>query len=146
MGTKGPPIWVPDGIKINAASYQDILKSQVRPWIDAHFAPGTWLWQQDGATAHTASSTQKMLREEGWCFWDNSMWPPSSLDWAVLDYAIWDYIAGLAGKESAPIVSVMKERVEAAWEGMSADFIKKVTGRFRSSLEAVVAKEGGRIE
>ncbi len=40
-GKKGPPIWVPEGVKINAHRYQDILREQVQPWIDENYAPGT---------------------------------------------------------------------------------------------------------
>ncbi len=54
-GNIGPPIWVPVGVKVNAAAYQDLLRQQVRPWIDAHYTPGTWVllslttWQRNGA-------------------------------------------------------------------------------------------------
>ncbi len=145
-GKKGPPIWVPAGVKINADVYQDILRHQVRPWIDANFEPGRWVWQQDGATSHTARSTQKMLEEEGWLFLDKSMWPPSSPDCAVLDFAIWDHISGVACRDRAPNVAILKERVNAAWDAMDPSFIRRSCRRFRSRLERVVAARGGRIE
>ncbi len=145
-GKKGPPIWVPAGVKINAPVYQDILRTQVKPWIDANFAPGSWLWQQDGATAHTAKSTQKMLEREGWRFWDKATWPPSSPDCAVLDFAIWDHINGVACRDRAANVEELKTKVNAAWVAMDPAFIRRSCARFRSRLERVVAAEGGRIE
>jgi len=145
-GLVGPSIWVPSGVKVNAAAYQDILSQQVKPWIDANFAPGTWVFQQDGAAAHTANKTQKYLDNNGWCFWRKDEWPPSSPDCAVLDYAIWDAIASVACRDTAPNVATMKERVDEAWCNMSANFVKKSCRAFRPRLEAVVASKGGRIE
>ncbi len=61
-GKVGPPIFVEPGIKINAPVYQEILRREVKPWIDANYPPpGSFLFQQDGATAHTAATTQAVL-------------------------------------------------------------------------------------
>ena len=40
----------------------------------------------------------------------------------------------------------MKEKVDAAWRQLDADFVRRVCRGFRRRLEAVVAAEGGRIE
>ena len=87
-----------------------------------------------------------MLKEEGRRFWDKATWPPSSPDCTVLDYAIWDHISGVACKEAAPSIDVLKQRVNAAWNAMIPAFVRKCFSGFRRRLEAVIAADGGRIE
>ncbi len=96
--------------------------------------------------AHTANSTQKMLVEEGWSFGGKDEWPPSSPGFAPLDYAIRNHVAGVACRDTAPTVDVMKGRVEDAWRNMDANCVKRSTGAFRRRLEALISTEEGRIE
>ena len=142
----GPPIWVPDGIKINVTVCWAILEEQVRPWIDTKYAPGTWVWQQDGASAHTAKVTQKWLVNQGWSVWHKDEWLPSSPHLAPSDYAIWDKIASMACMDTAPDVGTMKEKVNAAWHQLDADFMCRVCHGFRRRLESVLAVKGGWME
>ena len=41
----------------------------------------SYIFIQDGVTAHTAKYTQDSLREEGPFFWDKNNWPPNSPDY-----------------------------------------------------------------
>ncbi len=123
-GKMRPIIRVPTGIKVNATVYQDLLKQQVHPWIDANYTPGTWVWQQDATTAHTVRSTQ-MLGEEGQDYQSKTEWPPSSPDCASLDYSMWDHVVSVACRDTAPNVATLKEHVNVAWENMDAKFIHR---------------------
>ncbi len=145
-GKVAPPIWVPPGIKINSDAYVELLCRKIKPWIDATYAPGTWVFQQDGAPAHTSKKTQDYLRQEGWCFWAKEEWPPHSPDLAPLDYSIWDRISGIACKDSAPSIQALKRRVNAAWRNLDASYVRRVCRSFRRRLELVIGAEGGRIE
>ncbi len=40
----------------------------------------------------------------------------------------------------------LKEHINVAWAAMTPCFFKRVTGRFQSRLECVVAARGGRIK
>ncbi len=142
---KGRATRVPNGIKVNAIAPGPAAAAGA-PWIDANYTPGTWVCQQDGTTAHKARSTQKMLGEEGWDYWIKTEWPPSSPDTTPSDYGIWDHMASVACRDTAPNMVTLKECMNVAWENMDAKFIKKVTKRFRSRLEAMVAANSGRIK
>jgi hypothetical protein len=145
-GDIGPTIWVEPGVKINADAYLDLLKEKVKPWIDATFEPGTWVWQQDGAPAHTCKRVQDYLRNDGWTFWTKEEWPPSSPDLSPLDFSIWDHIKSESCRDPAPNLETMRWRVEDAWCAMDRSYVKKVCSRFRGRLEQVIAADGGRIE
>ncbi len=141
-----PPVWVEKGIKIDADAYVNILRRKIKPWLDANFKPTTFLWQQDGATAHTAATMQKFLCKFGWDFWAKSEWPPSSPDCAPLDYSIWDRVAGVACREDAPNIHTLKHWVNKAWRDLGADYVRRVCRGFRRRLEVVINAEGGCIE
>ncbi len=78
-GAKMDPIWFGRKERVNAAKYVAVLKEKIKPWLEANFPDGNYVWQQDGAPCHTVNVTQK------WCqdninFWNKHFWPPSSPD------------------------------------------------------------------
>ncbi len=146
-GRVGPPIFVEAGVKIDSLVYQDILRREVKPWVEANFAPGSFIFQQDGAPAHTAASTQAMIMEElGWRMWGKEQWPPSSPDLNPLDYGLWDKVAQIACATPAPNVHVLRDRVAQAWTALEAAEVRHICRGFRRRLAAVVTAEGGHID
>ena len=146
-GRVAPPIFVEPGLKIDALAYQEILRRDLKPWVDANFAPGTFIFQQDGATAHTAASTQAMIEQElGWRFWRKDQWPPSSPDLNPLDYGVWDSVAQIACAKAAPNIDTLRERVAQAWAAQDPAQVRRTCRGFRRRLEAVVAAHGGYID
>ncbi len=146
-GKVGPPIFVDPGVKIDAVVYQELLRSHVKPWVDAHYPPGSFIFQQDGATSHTAASTQAMIKEElGWRYWTKEMWPPSSPDLNPLDYGVWDRVARIACATPAPNIHVLRDRVSQAWEALEPSEVVTICRGFRRRLEAVITAEGGHID
>ena len=87
---KTPLVFVPQGTKINAKIYQDlILEKSVRA-IGSTFMKGKkWIFQQDGAPAHTAKSTREWLSANVPTFLGPEEWPPSSPDLNPCDYYLW---------------------------------------------------------
>ncbi len=145
-GLVAPPIFIKPGLKVDAVAYQEILRQELKPWVDAHFAPGTFVYQHDGAPAHTAASTQTFLEELGWRFWRKTEWPPSSPDLAPLDYGIWNNVERKACAEAAPSIPVLREQVAQAWTAQDPAEVRKVCRGFRRRLEACIAAQGGYIE
>ncbi len=88
-GKKCPIIFVPDGHKVTADSYQALLHRHVMPWLSAKYPEGNYVFQQDGAPAHTANSTQTFLAKNMEAHWSKVVWPPYSPDLNPLDYGIW---------------------------------------------------------
>ncbi len=88
-GKKCPIIFVPDGEKVTADSYQVLLHRHVIPWLSATYSEGSYVFQQDGAPAHTANSTQQFIESNMAANWSKTVWPPYSADLNPLDYGIW---------------------------------------------------------
>ncbi len=59
-----PPYWFLKGLKIGAKEYLDIMKTVVKPWLDATYPDGNYCWQQDSALGHKAIVTQKWCKEK----------------------------------------------------------------------------------
>ena len=93
-GEKSPPIWFPQGFRLNADSYIEALDRTLVPWMRrvaaAHGGarPAPILFQQDGAPAHTARSTVQFLESKGIAFIRPNEWPPNSPDLNPLDYCL----------------------------------------------------------
>ena len=67
-----PPVWFPAGYRLVAKDYVKSLEKMVVPWIMSVMSkyPGrTYVFQQDGAPAHTATITQKYLGKAMASFW-----------------------------------------------------------------------------
>ena len=87
-GKKTPLIVIPQGVKVDSDVYIDLLKRRVVPWIKKQKWDIGYVFQQDGAPAHTSNKTQDWLRDNEIAFWDKKMWPPSSPDANPMDYSI----------------------------------------------------------
>lgn len=145
-GKRMPPYWFPKGLRITAAVYLDVMETVVKPWIEANYPQGNYLWQQDSAPAHKAKVTQKWCEEHLARFWKWEMWPPSSPDLNPLDYGIWGYVEGKACATSHPSVANLKAAVEREWATMPDDYIVKTCKAFKPRLRAMLAVDGGHLE
>ncbi len=75
----------PEGLKVNAALHQRLLKKNALPWVVSNYSNKVVVFQQDGAPPRTAKSTQAVLAQPI-SFWDKSLGAPSSLDLNPLDF------------------------------------------------------------
>lgn len=145
-GKKMPPVFIPSGVRINTEAYLKILSAEVKPWVEANYPEGNYVFQQDGAPAHTAKKTQKWLDENLADYWRKEMWPPQSPDLSPLDYSIWATVEESACKKSHPSVKALQNSIARAWAKMTSAYIQRTCRAFRKRLEAVVADMGGHIE
>ena len=145
-GQKCPPIFVGENEKINAEAYQGLLRAHVLPWLADTYPSGNYCWTQDGAPAHTARTTQRLLGEEMSEFWGSEFWPPSAPELNPLDYSIWSYLQEKACNKTHSSVTALKRSILAAWDSMSDEYIRKVCSTFRRRVQAVVDADGGFIE
>jgi transposase len=145
-GQKCPAIFVPEGVKVNSDAYIELLKSKVVPWLKKTYPKGNYVWQQDGAPAHTSKKTQAWLAENMSMFWDKTIWPPSSPDLNPLDFSVWSVIEAKACKVPHSSVAALKDSIAKAWRYMSKDYLKRTCAQFRARIEKVIEMEGGLFE
>ena len=99
-------VWI-DG-NLNAEEYQKILKGHLAPYMNQDY-----IFQQDGAPAHTAASTLSLLRKNNIRLLP---WPSCSCDlspienlWGILTRAVYH------GKGPYTSFDALKKAVEKAW-------------------------------
>ena len=76
--------------KVNSESYKNLLEIGLLPHCHRLYPNGDWVFQQDGAPAHTSKTTQEYLDGATPDFIQRDEWPPQSIDCNVMDYAVWD--------------------------------------------------------
>ena len=73
---KGTLRFAPSGTKINSVEYIEIVENTYLPdCIELYGKPPTCLFQQDGASSHTANVTQGYLASKFHKFWRKGDWP-----------------------------------------------------------------------
>ena len=138
-GKKCPPIFIPANERI----YLDILETKVVPWLLDNYPEFNFVWQQDGAPAHTANIVQRYLNDRPFQHWPKNFWPPSSPDLNPLDYSIWARMKDDVQGVSHPNIDALKAKIAEKWAAMEEDYIRRVCGSFRRRIEATIAADGG---
>ncbi|QQP42134.1 Transposable element tcb1 transposase [Caligus rogercresseyi] len=77
------------GQNVNKEVYLDVMQTVVKPWMTQIAAGRPYLYQQDGAPAHTSNLVQNWCLENLDMFWSKEFWPPSSPDLNPCDYYLW---------------------------------------------------------
>ena len=54
-------IFFPQGLKITAKVYIEVLETHVLPWLKRTYPQGNYIFQQDSAPAHKAKITHKFM-------------------------------------------------------------------------------------
>jgi len=145
-GKRMPPIFFAKDEKCNAEVYYKLLRYKVLPWLKRNFPAGNYVFQQDGAPAHTAGKVQKFLSNSFADFWPADLWPPSSPDLNPLDYFWWSVIEKEVNSTPHRNVDSLKAKIVEVWDNYPANTIIKACKSFRHRLEAVVAANGSYIE
>jgi len=145
-GKTCPPIFIPTGLKVNTEAYIGLLERHLVPWLCQNYLDGNYVFQQDGAPAHTSKRTQVWLVTTLSGFWAKDVWPPSSPDLNPLDYSVWGVLKAKACKTSHPSVEALKVSIAKTWRTLSKAYIIKTCKSFRTRLEKGVEVEGGLFE
>lgn len=146
-GGKGRLHFVPDKTKINAGYYSsDLLPLLLQ---DCHnLLQHDFVFQQDGAPAHTAQQTQEWIATNAPDFIKKDEWPPNSPDLNPLDYCVWGVMVA-AYEKHRPKPSTkaeLKVVLQTIWDSLSQETINKAITAFRKRLRACIKADGGHFE
>ena len=112
-GENMPPVWFRGGYMLTGADYRDIMTTKVLPWIRKIVKDGDYVFQRDGAPAHTSKVVQDWMSSK-MTFWPKDFWPPQLPDLNPLDYSMWTHIESKACKDrhnNTGIESICKPRL-----------------------------------
>ena len=144
--TKGRLHFVAEKAKINAAYYvQELLPKLIE---DCQHLPRNFIFQQDGAPAHSAKLAQDWLKEHTPDFITKSEWPPNSPDLNPLDYHVWGAMLQKyqAYTPKPKNKTELKAVLQEIWRDLPQEPIKKAVLAFRRRLKACIEAEGGHFE
>jgi len=141
-----PPFFFQKGERVNAACYINVLRTVVEPWMRQVAAGRHFVFQQDGAPAHTANTTQDWLLTHLPEFWPKEIWPPNSPDLNPLDYYVWGVCERDVNKHPHNNVDSVKAKITEVMQGMGRQEIVKACKRFRARIEAVIDNDGDFFE
>lgn len=141
-----PPHFFEKGQTITKEVYLRVLQAVVKPWMVTVASGRPYVFQQDGAPAHTSHLVQNWLSDNLDMFWSKEFWPPNSPDLNPLDYYVWSVVERVTNKTRHPNVASLRAAIEAAFRNMDSAVLTRACERFRPRMEAVIAAEGGYIE
>lgn len=144
-GEMSPPIFFPIGYRLTAAKYIEVLSSTIIPWMVRVAGDRAFVFQQDGAPAHTAKATQDFLKTTV-PFWPKNFWPPSSPDINPLDYGIWWQIEKKACATRSKNIENLKASITREWNALSPNFIHATCTAFRGHLTKIIEGKGNLLK
>jgi AraC-like DNA-binding protein len=147
FGGKSRLHFVDDKAKVDATYYVGRLLPELTADCK-RLLPAGFIFQQDGAPAHTARLAQDWLRVNCPGFIEKDQWPPNSPDLNPLDYHVWgamlDKYHKLQPKPNT--IRDLKIALELIWEGLAQGPINKAIKSFTKRLRTCVDTDGGHIE
>ena len=85
--------FIEPGVKVNGQYYRDTLLAQMIPEMNKLSNHGHYIFQQDGARAHTAKDTIAYLESHVPDIIPPDMWSPNSPYLNPVDYGIWESLS-----------------------------------------------------
>ena len=146
-GGKGRLHFVDDKAKINADYYVNNLLSKLIEDCQT-LKPNNFIFQQDGAPAHTSHLAQDWLERNTPDFITSVQWPPNSPDLNPLDFHVWgamlhkyqEYLPKPKNKDE------LKSVLESIWGELPQQSIDKAILSFKDRVQACIASYGGHFE
>jgi inhibitor of nuclear factor kappa-B kinase subunit alpha len=146
-GGKGSLHFVDDKAKINADYYTKTLLPKLIEDCN-NLMPTDFIFQQDGAPAHTSHLAQDWLGQHTPDFIKKDDWPPNSPDLNPLDYHVWGAMLEQyqAHTPKPKNKAELKTVIQAIWDDFPQESIDRAILSFRSRLLACTKAEGGHFE
>ena len=144
---KGRLHFVPDKVKVNTECYVNRLLPDLLQ--DCHDLLGEdFVFQQDGAPAHTANRTQNFLEQNCPDFIKKDDWPPNSPDINPLDFYVWGIMLDRYEKQlpKPQNIAELKTVLQNIWASLPQDQINKSILSVKKRLSACVGANGGHFE
>jgi len=118
FGGKERSHFIPDKTKVNAKLYVDTLLPELAQDFRS-VLPSGFIFQQDGAPAHTAKLAQDWTAANCSEFIGKDEWPPNSPDLNPLDYHVWGAMLECYKSFQFSRRILMSSRKFSSWYGTS---------------------------
>lgn len=123
---------------INATKYQEILEKNLLPSATKLYRDVPFIFQQDGASCHTAKTTKK------W-FGDHDIqvlaWPSSSPDLNVIE-TLWHHMKRALRNSPQRTIPALKAKIQEIWNSFTPEYCKSLVETMSKRIKAVIAAKG----
>jgi transposase len=144
---KTPLVFLRRPETMNAATYQKrVLEDTVLPWAQQHFNGEDWIFQQDGAPAHTTRSVQTWCENHFPTFIDKESWPPVSPDLNPMDFSVWGLLEAKVGGVRYKNLDDLEQALQKAWDDIDVEYLRPTVLSVMTRLSRCVAAKGGLFE
>ena len=146
-GGKGRLHFIPDKAKVNAKLYVETLLPRLIKDCES-VLPSGFIFQQDGAPAHTAKLAQDFIATNCSEFIGKDEWPPNSPDLNPLDYHVWGAMLERykTFHPKPKNIDELKNVLQVIWDQLPQVSINKAIVSFTKRLRACLKAEGGHFE
>lgn len=119
---------------VNAGKYQAILTRSLLPSIAKLNADDNFIFQQDGASCHTAKSTQTWLRNNNITVLD---WPSSSPDLNIIE-TVWHKMKKELRENPQRTVADLRAKLQQIWDNFSIEDCQRLADSMPARINAVI--------
>lgn len=126
---------------LNAEQYKEQILKPAMPDIKRLLPNSSFIFQQDGATCHTAKTTQDFLRGQPFKFLPKEDWPGNSPDLNPIEN-VWARLAWMVAKRQPKDLADLKRFLKQEWNKMDDDYIGNYVKSMPRRIAAVEAAGG----
>ena len=135
---------VGNAVAVNADRYVEMLQNFFTAQLARFPVNENTLFQQDGATSHTArmsmNAVNRVVSRNG-----DIPWPPLSPDLTPCDYFLWGYMKTKVFETKPRTIADLKQRIQ---DEVAANrvMLLEIMNSFRSRLEEWLRRNGSHLE
>lgn len=124
---------------VNAVKYQSILEEHLSlsiPELQNSF--GEFIFQQDGASCHTAKSTKQWFSDKQIPVLE---WPACSPDLSPIE-SVWGKMKSTLKADPAKTMPELKSRLQSIWNKITPDECQTLVNTMNRRIKAVIKRKG----
>ena len=128
--------------RLNTQGYLAILENVFALDLARMYGNNPYVFQQDGARAHTSHLSQQWCRDNLTAFWDKDQWPPCSPDLNLMDFFVWGWMQRRVEKKRPTDLVTLKTAIEDARSELPLDMLQKAVDSWYKRV-SYCAQAGG---
>jgi transposase len=126
---------------LTSENYIKILDKSMLPAAEGIFDGSDYIFQQDNATAHSATDTQEWLQEHVPDFFDKDTWPAKSPDLNIMEN-IWAWLAAQINLRKMRTTRGLKKALAEEWEKLPPAMLKHLVASMPGRVQRIIECRG----
>lgn len=123
---------------VNAQKYQELLETSLLPSTQDLYPDGDFVFQQDGASSHTAKSTKNWLSDRHIITLN---WPANSPDLNVIE-TVWHEMKRKLRDNPQRTLPNLQAKIEEIWHTLTPEFCRTLVSTMPARIQAVIKAKG----